>query len=74
LRVALTTNECTPIARPLYVTGLVHDAKPAPSRLHLTLLALWTAKATVAVVLVVGLAGPLVIVTVGAADEVPVRA
>src|SRR6266508_378105 len=73
-RIALTTNECPPIARPVYVTGLVHDTKLAPSRLHLTLFASFATKATVALVLVVGLAGLLVIVTVGAANAAPVRA
>src|SRR5947209_1673948 len=48
--VALTSNECTPILRPLYVTGLVHVTKLAPSRLHLVRVAFCATKATVAVV------------------------
>src|SRR5712691_6503703 len=66
-----TTNECTPILRPLYVTGLVHVAKLAPSRLQSIRVAFCATKATVAVVLVVGLAGLLVMATVGEADAAP---
>jgi len=62
-RVARTTTWWLPTPRPAYCWGLAQLRKLPPSRLHETLFALVVVNEIAAVVLVVGLAGLPVIVT-----------
>src|SRR5262245_12024315 len=66
LSLACTKKVCSPFARPLYCCGLAQAANALPSRLHSKRTAVASpVKLKLALRLVLGLVGPLVIVASG---------